>query len=139
MTRFFRVALFLLLALATHAWALPITLHFTASNFASSNGNSAPTDPVTGTIVWDAPSLGAPIGALTSIDLILDGHTYSSSEVGFASAGTLSLIGGLFNGPEGVSIFTDDFSLAFDRVSATDIPVFFYASSQRSGIWDPAN
>jgi hypothetical protein len=82
------------------AQAKPIQVDFTAINF----GATAPTDPVTGTIIYDAASTTANINSLISINLTIAGHAYSLAEVGFVSpyVGIYTAIGGTINGPEQV-------------------------------------
>jgi hypothetical protein len=69
-------------------------MQFTASGF----GSGAPTDPVTGTIVWDAASTTSAITSLSSIDLTIDGHAFSLGETGFTTSGAVRAIGGTVNG-----------------------------------------
>ena len=81
----------LVLAVGTiPAQAIPITVHFAAAF-------PAPTNPVTGTFVYDAASTTANINSLTSIDLTIEGHTYSLSEVGFVTG--LDISSSPFNPP----------------------------------------
>jgi hypothetical protein len=110
---------------------------FTVTGFPVSNGNAAPTDPVSGTIFWTAPDIHSDIQSFVSIDLTLDGHQYSTSEIGYFRLGsptTWNGVGGTINVPNGIFNQTDDFYITWD--SATLQPLdFSYASSLRSGIW----
>ena len=126
-------SVFLISPLAANA--VPITLDFTVSGFGVSNGNAAPTDPVSGTIVYDAAGLGATINSLTSISLTLNGYVYSLSEIDFQSpfGGNTDIIYGSLSGT-GISNLTNDFWIRFDRVAATGFD-FAYASASLSGIW----
>src|SRR5262249_42644801 len=56
-------------------------MNFQFSDFPTSNGNPAPTDPVIGSIAWQAASINGPVRGFDSISLILDGHTYSPNEL----------------------------------------------------------
>lgn len=123
------------------AQAIPIEVNFIAEDFTLSPHSSPfptdpPTDPVMGTIIYEAASVTANIDSLTSIDLIIDGHHYSISEIGFISpfpsarqkiGGTLTEVNGIFSG-------TDDFWI--DWFQDTLIPIwFYYTSSSIEGIW----
>ena len=95
---------------ASAAHAIPITVSFTASGF----GPGAPTDPVSGTIVYDAASVTGNINSLTSVSLSIGGHAYTLAEVGFLSPfGTLQVIGGTINGALTVAPGTNDFRLTW--------------------------
>jgi len=65
------------------AKAIPIEVNFTIEDFISPfSSTPPPTDPVTGRIIYEAESITAIIDSLTAIDLVIDGHTYSISEIG---------------------------------------------------------
>lgn len=117
----------LLVMVACSASAVPVTTSFTAAGFGSAG---APTDPVSGTIVWEADSPASPIKSLTSIELTIGGHAYPLGEVGFASPyfGTTDLIGGQIFGINTIYANTDDFWLMFDRASLAPTQ-FVYASA----------
>jgi hypothetical protein len=138
--------LLILLGVGSTAQAAPITLEFTVSDFPPTfAGTPAPTDPVSGTIVYEAADVGSPIQSLTSIALSVGGHSFSLSEAGFitnpSSISTSSIIGGLLGtGVGGVSSFTSDFSLQYDRVGQPGPGAnFVYASSSVFGIWRSTN
>jgi hypothetical protein len=115
------LAVFLLSASPlTPAFAIPIEVSFTASGF----GAGAPTDPVTGSVVYDAASTTSVIDSLTSIDLTIAGHTYSLAEVGFAGS---NLIGGLINGVGTVVASTNDFFLLWNATTLSPF-VLSYSS-----------
>ena len=117
------------LLVASAAHAMPITVSFTATGFVPSLGsNPAPVDPVSGTIVWDAASVNSPINSLTSISLLIDGHTYSLGEIGFENFTTVVFIGGLVSGINSVVPATDDFFFEWDFATLTPF-MFIYASS----------
>ena len=116
------LALLFLAPLTAHA--VPITVQFTADTF------FVPHSPVTGTVVYDAASTTDLIDSLISIDLNIDGHTYSLGEVGFAPLGTdTQQIYGLLNGTSTV-ISSDDFSLTWELT--TLIPEFFFFTTASS-------
>ena len=104
--------------------AIPITMQFTASGF----GAGAPTDPVTGTIVWEAPSATSTITSLTSINMTIAGHSYSVGELAFQSpfSGSIDIIYGSINDTV-VSSGTNDFWVRWDRGAGTGFD-FAYAS-----------
>lgn len=114
-------------------------LDFTTSNFQAVFGSEpVPTDPVTGSIVWEAAGIREPIQSFDSIHLILDGHTYDVSEIGYEREDFpyvgIELIGGTITGVDGIAKFTDDFWLRWDRNSLTAFD-FEYSSSKRYGFW----
>ncbi len=47
------------------------------------NDPLAPTDPVTGTIIYTAPSFLDPIQSFESINMTIAGHSYSVEEIGY--------------------------------------------------------
>ncbi len=113
-----------------------IEVKFTATNFLGRNG-LAPTDPVRGNIIYEAASRNAKIDDLISIQMIIDRHFYSLTEVGFYSSSTHSGIYGLVNG---TGIMTNrnpgwnrnDFSFGWAKDSF--MPTWFiYSSSLRDG------
>lgn len=112
-------------------------MHFQVAGFAVSNGNPPPVDPVTGTIVWEATGIHDPVQSFDSIDLTLDGHSYSIEEIGFLPwpypPGDV-VIGGTISGVQALVNLTDDFSIEWNQSSL--IPDgFIYSSSRLSGIW----
>lgn len=124
------LGLALLGLVATSAQAVLVTASFTANSFSPIGGSAAPpTDPVSGSITYDAASLGATIDSLVSISLTIDGHAYSLAEAAFASpfVGNIDIIYGSLGGT-GVSSGTNDFWLRFDRVAGTGFD-FVYSST----------
>lgn len=112
------------------ACAVPVTTSFEAHGY----GAGAPADPVTGTIVWEAASPGAPIERLVSVGLTIGGHSYAIEELGFVSlpGDPFDVIGGVRGGVRTIWAGTDDFYLLFDREHRTPID-FSYVSSDRPG------
>jgi hypothetical protein len=127
-----------LVAAAAHCPAAIFHADFSVTGFAPSNGNAAPTDPVSGTIVWNAADIHSDIQSFVSINLTMDGHTYSVGEIGYfrvASPTTWNGVGGLIPGPGSIWNGYDNFWIEWDSASLAPLS-FAYASSQRSGIWD---
>ncbi len=131
---------FVVTFLATGVWtaqANQIEVKFTATNFTGANG-AAPNDPVSGTIIYEAFSPKAKIDALVSIDLIIDGHSYSLAEVGFQSSDSFGIYG-LVN-DSGITTYKyeyagtnkDDFGIGWSKDSLMPI-AFNYSSSLRKG------
>ena len=108
----------------TPAFAIPVTLSFTVSGFTP----AGPTDPVTGSFVYDAPSVTSAPNSLTSVDLTIDGHTYALDEVGFDS----TAFGGVINTVDVVVPNTNDFFLVWNPSSSTP-NAFDYAVPGISG------
>ena len=109
--------------IGTPAHAIAITVSFQASPFQA----GAPTDPVVGSIVYDAASTTSTINSLTSINLTTAGHTYTLGEVGFLSPfGADQFIYGLINGTTIVN-GTNDFVFRWNET--TLIPVEFTYSA----------
>src|SRR5215469_12399634 len=71
----------------TNSLASTFYTSFTIGGLPVSNGNAAPTDPVSGTIVWTAQDIHSAIQSFVSVSLTLDGHSYSVPELGFFSFG----------------------------------------------------
>ena len=115
--------IFFLALRAISANAVAIKVDFTAAGF----GAGAPTDPVTGTIIYDAASPTADINSLTSINLTIGGHSYSLGEVGFISWPGAQCIGGVVNEANALVSGTDDFTLGWDKNSLSPYG-FVYAT-----------
>ena len=121
------------LLVACGASGATIKVDFTAESFSDvSSSNSPPTDPVSGIILWEAASLNSPIISLTSIDLTIDGHAYSLTEIGFDNTCSIAIcIGG--DGPNLSTVDEiiggeDDFLLAWDPSTLTALE-FAYTTS----------
>jgi len=100
--------------------AITIHLDFEATGFAlgSSTGAIAPTDPVTGSILYEAASTIANIDSLTAISMTIQTHTYSLDEVGFINEGSSNVrqcIGGTFNAICNVGGRSNDFRIRWDQ------------------------
>ncbi len=128
------------------AMAVPIEINFTVIDFSLAPDPDSsilpPTDPVRGTIIYEADSVTADIRFLTSIDLIIDGHTYSISEVGFivSPGSSRQTMGGVLRTGDSVELIatgTNDFRLDWFRYTTPISPFkFSYTSSAHGGFWD---
>ena len=106
----------LALLLASPSQADSFTLSFTATTF----GVGAPTDPVTGTFVYEAASANSPILSLTSLNLTIAGHTYTTAEVSFDNSSSPFLsFGATVNGVPTVGALSNDFSLSWNSTANT--------------------
>lgn len=117
---------------AVPAQAIPITVQFTASSF--SDGFEPPAETVIGTIVYEADSLTAAIGSLTSINLTIAGYTYSVGEVGYASSSGTQSIHGSLNG-SALNASTDDFLLELNQSSLIPYSFSYTTDPTPYGIW----
>jgi hypothetical protein len=117
-------AILLSIATSLPAKAIPITVTFTASGFPA----GAPTDPVTGSITYDAASTTSNINVLTSVNLTIDGHTYNLGELAFVS-GVDQEIGGALNGVGGLVAGTNDFGLVWDTTSLVPLELVYTDAS----------
>lgn len=142
------VALFLVLG-TIPAQAIPIEVNFTVINFSLPPipsppipPPSPPTDPVRGTIIYEAASVTADIDYLISINLVIDGHPYSISEVGFivSPGNPRQTMGGVLGAGDSVELIatgTNDFRLDWFRYTTPLSPFkFSYTSSSHGGFWD---
>ena len=108
------------------ASAVPITMQFKVSQFDSIGGAIAPTDPVIGTIRWEAASRNAPVDKINSIDLIIGTHQYAASEIQFfALSANLFGIGGTIGG-NGLTPEADDFIIEWNPVEPPSFVDFQY-------------
>lgn len=106
------------------ASAVPFSAQFSFSGFAPA---PAPTDPVSGTLVFDKSATDFSINSLTSIDLTIAGHTYGIAEIGFFIGGSV-IVGGNVNSVFTVSVGTNDFLLQWDQTTGSLLGGFAYAS-----------
>lgn len=120
-----------LLLCSAVAQASLYTLDFSASSFGPGvfSNTTAPQSPVSGSITFSAPTLGAPATAINAINLVIHGHTYSTAEVGFGTYGDGYLFGAIANGVGVGQAGTDDFYL----ILSSGLNVFSYS---QVGIFD---
>jgi hypothetical protein len=129
--------------LPVNANAVPFQIDFQVSGFGNIIGtDAAPTDPITGQIVYEATGIGATIDSLLSVDLTIDGLSYSLAGVGFLSP-FVADADSVFGAPLGVNVATstsgvDDFFLAWDRTLGTPIS-FLYTTDTLDSIWGSTN
>lgn len=119
-----------LTVVCTHAAS--ITLEFTATNFLPHTGSgTAPTDPVSGVIIYEAASVTSPVLSISSISLVIDGHSYSVSEVGFGPVLGGTVIGANVNGATNINTTSaaDDFALFFNPGVPEFSPQLSYTSA----------
>jgi hypothetical protein len=127
------------------AQAVPVTLQFTATDFynvcCSPFTNPIPSTPISGTIVWDAADAHSPINSLTSVNMPIDGHSYTLADTGFVTpwmAPTFFVLGGAPYGALSMGfsggIYYDDFSLTWSADTLTP-QAFSYSSSASHGAW----
>jgi hypothetical protein len=128
------VALFA--AIPSTARAVTFSMTFEVTGFQSFNGSPPPTDPVFGTIVWEAPSIHDPIQLIDSIDLTLGTHKYVLGEIGsmIDPQGSGTTIGGLSEGVDMLLGSTDDFLISWDLYTLTPTQ-FAYTASRNPGFW----
>jgi hypothetical protein len=115
----------------TPALAVQVTLSFAVTGFGPTG---APTDPVIGSLSYDAASITSDLTSLTAVDLTIDGHAYTLAELGFGSG----VIGGIVNGVNTVTNGFDDFFVGWNPVSATPL-AFDYATTDVPGIFESAD
>lgn len=135
-------ALTLTLCLATiTAQAVPIQMTFTAVNFISSAGyaGTAPTDPVSGTISWDANSTTSPINSFISVNMTIDGHTYGLPELAWQDLDGRFVIGGVNFGPDARKSGTNDFSIYYDSLALVPTGFNYTSANRQSDSWGTAN
>jgi hypothetical protein len=114
------------------AFAIQVTLSFTVSGFVTEGPPAGvPTDPVTGSFTYDAPSITSDPTSLTAVNLTIGGHAYTLAEVG----SNPGVIGAVVNGVGGIcpacqSAAIDDFFLAWAGSPASPLgEIFAYATS----------
>lgn len=118
------VGLSLIAGLVTTVAAAPMILQFTVTGFPV----GAPTDPVSGTIRFNAASPFADIDNLISIDLTIAGHAYALAETGSDPfTATRNIIGGTLNNVDTVAAGTTDFFLVYDQSLLTGLALTYSA------------
>ncbi len=128
------VLLALFAAINVTASAATFSMTFEVTGFQSFTGNLPPTDPVFGTIVWEAPGIHDPVQSIDSIDMSLAGHTYSVSEIGYLNNFGTSMIGGLSEGVDMMLGSTHDFWISWNpnTLAPSD---FAYTAARNPGMW----
>jgi len=132
MCRAFAFLLMILCFSASPAGALPFKIDFVATGIrAISSSTVVPTAPqseISGSFVYDALSMHAPIEAITSVDLVVAGVTYGLEDLAyiapFWTSGT-AIIGGAVHGANGMKFGEDDFWLTWGYSASRN---FYYIS-----------
>ena len=116
---------------ASAAQAGVFKLDFTVAGFGKGifSNLSAPQDPISGSILFTAESLGAVVTSIDAIDLVIAGHIYTPLEIGVNFYGNGYVFGAIANGIGVTRAATDDFYLILSSSSN----VFAYA---HSGVFD---
>ncbi len=79
---FFGALLLSTFVFAGSARAALYMMNFSVAGFQGGPG-AVPTDPVTGSFVYEAAGMYAPIQSFISVNLVLAGHSYSPAEVSY--------------------------------------------------------
>jgi hypothetical protein len=125
-------------AITTSASGATFLMRFEVTRFGSLNGSPPPTDPVTGTIMWESTGIHDPIFSIDSINMTIGGHPYSIGEITYVPPGSYdyeALIGGSASGPRTMNDRTDDFWIRWDQANTLLPYDFAYTSSATSGMW----
>jgi PEP-CTERM motif len=103
------------LATSVPASAVEVTINFTATDFEPS---PAPQTVVTGSFVYEAASINAPIEALLGVSLNVNGHAYQLSELSFGNpfGGPSEWIFASLGG-DAIMLGENDFLFRFDPVA----------------------
>lgn len=117
----------LALFISSAANASPFQVDFTFTGFTGHGGSPVPDPTVTGSAVFDAASINSPIQSLISINLSIDGHTYTLAETGILVSGDQNVIGGLLNGVGALGFNTTDFAIVW-RYTTNEPVNFSYES-----------
>jgi hypothetical protein len=133
-----RLLLAVLLLVAIHeANALPVTVSFVATDFVPDIGSTpSRVSQVSGSIVYDAASVTAPINSLTSINLSIDGHSYSIGEVGFENYTNVVYIGGLISSVRSLVPGSNDFFLSYELSPATGFSFVYSTRNSSAAVWE---
>lgn len=112
-----------------------IRMDFTADAFSPAMP-AAPTGSIAGSVLWDAASVDAPIGALVDISLMIDSHAFGLSEIDFINEATQSIIGGVIQGVNRVdgAAAADDFFIFWDRSSLVPLGAA-YSVAGENAVW----
>lgn len=121
------------------AHAIPISLEFTATAFGpgSIGGSAAPESTVSGSFLYEAPSVTADIESLTSIDLTINSYSYQLSDVYFATTGSSLTFQCFATLPErgcGIGPNGRNFTLRWNQ--NTLVPTLFsYSTANTGDVW----
>ncbi len=108
-----------MMGMAGTADAVPIELIF---EFDMNDAASPPADPWTGTIIYNAASTTAQVDSIISVDMTVQGHSYTVGELIFGTYFTgpdvqyiAGAIGGVFSGLPAMISGTNDFRIVWVR------------------------
>ena len=113
-------------------------IQFTAIDFTNLSGNGVvpPTDPLSGIITYESTGISDPTLSFDSINLTIDGHSYSPGDLGFFQdpGSSMNQIGALAGGTTVIHNQTDDFTFVWNRDTLAPFEIL-YSSAQRDGIF----
>jgi hypothetical protein len=121
----------------TPAFAIQVTLSFTVNDFGivGTAPSGVPTDPVTGSFTYDAPSITSDPTSFTAVNLTIGGHAYTLAEVG----SNTDVIGAVVNGVNDVFAGSDDFILVWHPASAAPEAFVYATLSDTSAVFESSN
>lgn len=96
------------LSFATGAHATQFKLDFTVNSF-TNYATPLNRAPITGSILFSADAMGDAVTSIDAVDLTIDGHAYTTDEIGGELWGTHYAFGGKANRIDAVEALTDDF------------------------------
>jgi hypothetical protein len=109
-------------------------LDFTATGFVDVFDNApAPQSSISGSILFTTAAPGGPATSIDKIDLTIDGHAYSTAEIGAEVGNGSYYFGGTLNGIHEIDATTDDFWFVAFPSGYVD---FSYAVSDLDTIFD---
>lgn len=109
---------------------------FQQLDFTFDVSNSAPEDPVSGSMVITADETNNNLPtSIVSIDLTIDGHVYTLGEVGISTGGVTATLGGTVNGVAIVSSGADDFQIIYNASTGALSFFPFIFATPTSGPW----
>lgn len=115
---------------------------FVANFSISGMSDESPIQSLSGSVTYEASSLYGIIESISAINLNIDGHAYTLSEIGYQTFVTppdyspfdWTLVGGKFNGVDQVGEQTNDFWLRW-RTDTHEWIDFVYAVPDKDGVW----
>ena len=121
------------LVCSTAAHATLYKLDFTAGGYGPGifSGTPAPQSLVTGSILFQAASLGAAVTSIDAVDLAIGGHIYTPGEIGTSFYGDGYTFGAIANGVGVTRTNSDDFYL----ILSSGFNVFAYAVNAIPDTW----
>lgn len=126
---------FLLVAMACvggwTAQAAAFTLTFTALMTPAT-----PQSPISGTFKWNAPTITDAATAFTLVNLIIDGHSYGTGDVGMFANATEAGIGGNASGAGGIALAgsTPDFLIVWTHQGPSPLNFIFNTAQSQAAI-----